>query len=83
LWKFTQKFWNCEVPSFTNFFVSTLNNVITHYRWPTTSLFIINICSPTYLRTFYTIVLQFSHSLHHGHKPPHIIHSGFLQHSCF
>jgi hypothetical protein len=48
LWKFTQKFWNYEVPSFTNFLVNTLNKNITYYRWPTTSLFITNICSPIF-----------------------------------
>jgi hypothetical protein len=53
LWKFTRKFWNCEAPSFT------LNNLITHYRWRTTSLFIVNIYSPASLWTFYTNVLQF------------------------
>jgi hypothetical protein len=39
---------NCEVLSFTNFLVNTLNKIITHYRWPTTSLFIMNICSPMF-----------------------------------
>jgi hypothetical protein len=34
------------------------------------------------LWTFYTIVLQFLHSLHFGCKP-RIIHDGFPQHSCF
>jgi hypothetical protein len=67
LWRFTWKFWNCEVPSFTNFLVSALNRIITHCRWPT---------------TFYTIVLQFFHSLHFGYKP-RLIHDGFPHHSCF
>jgi hypothetical protein len=66
VWKFTQKFRNCEASSFTNFLVNTLNKIITHYRWSTTSLFIVNICLPTW--TFYTIVLQFFHSLHFGCK---------------
>jgi hypothetical protein len=37
----------------------------------------------TYLWTFYTIILQFLHSLHFGHKSLHIIYNGMLQHSCF
>jgi hypothetical protein len=32
--------------------------------WPTTSLFIVNICSPTHLCTFYTTVLHFLCSLY-------------------
>jgi hypothetical protein len=32
MWKFKWKFWNCEVPSFTNFLVNTLNKIITHRR---------------------------------------------------
>jgi hypothetical protein len=74
LWKFTRKFWNCVASSFTIIFVKTLDKIITHYRWPTTSLFIVNICSPTHLWTFCITVLQFLHSSHFGRKP---------QHSCF
>jgi hypothetical protein len=48
LWKFTRKFWNCEVPSSTNSLVNTFNKIITNYRWLTTSLFIVNICSPIF-----------------------------------
>jgi hypothetical protein len=78
LWKFTRKFWNCEASSFTNFLVNTLNKIINQYRWLTTSLFIVNICLPTHLWTFYTTVLQFLHSLHFGCKPL-IIHDEFSQ----
>jgi hypothetical protein len=61
---------------------NTLNKTITHYRQlADTSLFIMNICF-AHLWTFYTIVLQFLHSSHFGHKPC-IIHDGFLKHSCF
>jgi hypothetical protein len=68
LWKFTRKFSHCEIPSFTNVLVNTLNkreHLLAH------------------LWTFYTIVLQFLHSLHFGRKPLRIIHDGFPQHSCF
>jgi hypothetical protein len=64
------------------FLFNILNKIITHYRWPTTSLFIVNICSPAYLWTFYTIVLQFLQLLHFGHKL-RLIHDAFPQHSCF
>jgi hypothetical protein len=33
LWKFTWTFWNCEVPSFTNFLVNTPKKIIIHYTW--------------------------------------------------
>jgi hypothetical protein len=82
LWKFTRKFWNCEAPSFTIFLVHTLNKIITHYRWPTTSLIIMNICLSAHLWKFWTTVLQFLHSLDFGHKPL-LIHDGFPKHSCF
>jgi hypothetical protein len=62
LWKFTRRFRHCEKPSSKNCCVNTLNKFITHCRWLTTSLFILNICSPAHLRTFYTTVLQFLHS---------------------
>jgi hypothetical protein len=57
---------------------STSNKTITHFRWPTTSLFIVNLCSPAHLWTFYTIVLQLLHSslVHFGRKP-RIIHLDF------
>jgi hypothetical protein len=42
LWKFTRKFCNYEALSLI------LNKITTHYRWPTTSLFIVNICSPIF-----------------------------------
>jgi hypothetical protein len=84
LWKFTQNFWKYEMPSFTNSLVNTLKNIITHCRWsPTSSLFIVNIGSPTHLWTVYTIVLQLFHSFHFGRKPPRTIRVGFPQHSCF
>jgi hypothetical protein len=70
------------VLSFTSCLISILNKIITHYRWPTTSLFIMSICSPAHLWTFYNIVLQFLHTLHFGHKLC-TVHNGFLQHSCF
>jgi hypothetical protein len=75
LWKFEVNFWNCEAPSFT------LNIIITHYRWPTTFLFLVNIRSPSHLWTSYATVIQFLHSLHFGRKP-RTVHYGFLQHSC-
>jgi hypothetical protein len=37
--------------------------IISHYRWPTISLFIVNIRFPVYLWTFYIMVLQFLHSI--------------------
>jgi hypothetical protein len=83
LWKFTRTFWNCEAPSFTNFLISTLNKIITHYRWPTTSLFIVNICSPSICERSTLFVLQFIHSLRFSRKPPRIIHDEFPQHSWF
>jgi hypothetical protein len=63
---------------FHKFLVNILNKIITHYRWPTTSLFIVNICSSAHLWTFYITVLQFLHSSHFGRKP-RIIHNGFPQ----
>jgi hypothetical protein len=45
---FQREFWNWEAPSFTNFLVNTSNKIMTHYRWPTTSLFIVNACSPIF-----------------------------------
>jgi hypothetical protein len=33
---------------FHNTLVNTSNNIITHYTWPTTSLFSVNICSPIF-----------------------------------
>jgi hypothetical protein len=57
-----KKLWSAV---FYTFFWSILS---THYRWPTTSLFIVNICSPACLWTFYTIVLHFLHSLHFCYK---------------
>jgi hypothetical protein len=80
LWKFTQKFWNCEVPSFTNFLVSTLNKMHSlqmadHFTLHCDNLF-------AHLWTFYTIALQFLDSLHFGCKPC-TIHDGFPQHLCF
>jgi hypothetical protein len=41
--KFTRKFWNCEAPSFA------LNKITTRYKWPTTSLFIMNIYPSLYI----------------------------------
>jgi hypothetical protein len=63
LWKFTQKFWNCQALSVTNFLVNTLNKIITHYRWPTNHFNLLHENLVTYLWTFYTIILQFLHSL--------------------
>jgi hypothetical protein len=40
--------WNCEVPFFRKFFLSHFEQFITHYRWTTTSLFIVNISSPIF-----------------------------------
>jgi hypothetical protein len=34
LWKFTQNFQNSEAPFFTDVLVSTLNRIISHYKWP-------------------------------------------------
>jgi hypothetical protein len=65
--KFSRKFWNCKEPSFS------LNKIITHCRWQTTSLFIDH---------FYNIVLKFLHSLHYG-RNPHMIQGGLLQHLGF
>jgi hypothetical protein len=45
LWKFTWKFLHCL---FTHFLVNTLNKIITHYRQPVTSLFIVNVCFPIF-----------------------------------
>jgi hypothetical protein len=47
LWKFTRKFWNFAAPSFTNCFVNTLIKIATHFRWPTTSFFTVNIFRPS------------------------------------
>jgi hypothetical protein len=68
LWNFTRKFWNCEAPSFTNFWSAlwTRSSLTTDGR-PTSSLFIVNIFFAL-IWTFYTIVLQFLRSLHFGHK---------------
>jgi hypothetical protein len=49
---------------FHRFLVNTLNEIITIDGWLTTSLFIVNICSPSHLLTFYTIALHFLYSLH-------------------
>jgi hypothetical protein len=75
LWKFTWKFWNCEAPSSRNFLVNILNKIITRYRCPTTSLFIVNICSHIFGHS-----TSLSYSF--GSKP-RIIHDRFPQHSCF
>jgi hypothetical protein len=82
LWKFTQKFWNNEMPSFTVILV-ILNKIVTHYRSPDGR----QLCSSSWkifshFWTLYIIVLQFLHSLYFGHKLS-IIHYGFRQHSVF
>jgi hypothetical protein len=82
VWKFTRIFWHCEASSFKNGLVNILKTFITHCRWLTTLLFIINICSLAHLWTFYTTTLQFLHSLHFGHKP-FIIRNGLPHPSGF
>jgi hypothetical protein len=54
---------NCEALSFTNFLVNTLNKLITHYRWPTALLFIVNICWPIFEQVKYLSVLRQVHSV--------------------
>jgi hypothetical protein len=46
---------------------------MSHYRWPTASLFIVNVCSPP----------TFEQSLYFGRNPPRIMQDEFPQHSCF
>jgi hypothetical protein len=61
LWKFTRKFWNCEAPTFTNFLVNTLIKIMTHYRWPTTSFFIVNTGLPIFEHSTSLSYSSFTH----------------------
>jgi hypothetical protein len=61
LWKFTWKFRNCDVLSYTNFLVHILNKNISHYKWPTISLFIVNICSPIFVHSTLLSYNSFTH----------------------
>jgi hypothetical protein len=76
-----RKFLKAWSAVFHNFFGQQAEQYLTHYRWQTTLPFIGNICSPSQLWTFYTILLQLLHSLQFYLKPL-IIHDGFPQHSC-
>jgi hypothetical protein len=61
LWKFAWKLWNYETPSFTNLFGNALKNIITHYKWLTTSLFIVNICLPIFEHSTQYFYRSFTH----------------------
>jgi hypothetical protein len=77
LLKFTQKFWNCEALSFTDFFVNTLNIVITQYGWLTTLLFIMNICSPIFEHSSLLSYISVTHCILAVNL--RVIHDIFLQ----
>jgi hypothetical protein len=66
LWKFMWKFWNCEAPSFTDFFINTLNK-ITHSLQMADHFTLLCEYLFTHLWIFYTIVLQFLHPLYFDH----------------
>jgi hypothetical protein len=59
LWIFKRNFRNCEAPSFTNFLVNILSNIITYYR--VSLLFIMNICLPIFEYSTPLLQSSFTH----------------------